>query len=254
MRLSHAEKLLQSLGISEPEEIDLEVIAWSKNAKIREVPLDGCEARIFGHNGRAIIQVKEDSIPTRKRFSIGHEIGHWIHHKNQMLTCKKTDIGCYGRTVTNPERIADEFSSDLLLPNYIFEPVTRNFAAFNLKTITELSNIFQVSKTAVALKLLAIEIAPSVIVCSDKMGRKWYRRSRNISEYWHPQKALDPESPAFGLLFGNDTESTYPRRIGADAWFTHKHADRYEIKEQSFKVQSDEIITILIVEDDGLLA
>lgn len=253
MRLSQAEKLLQNLGISEPEEIDLEVIAWSKNAKIREVPLDGCEARIFGHNDRAIIQVKENAILSRKRFSIGHEIGHWTHHKNQILTCKKDDIGCHGRDVTNPERVADQFSSDLLLPNYIFEPITRNFSTLNLKTITELSGIFKASKTAVALKLLAIEMAPSVIVCHDKKGRKWYRRSRNISEYWHPQKELDPESPAFGLLFGNDPESKYPNRIGADAWFTHTNADRHEVKEQSFKVKNDEIITLLIVEDDGLL-
>ena len=68
MRLRPAEILLQSLGITEPDEIDLEVIAWSKGAKVREVPLDGCEARIFGHNDRAIIQVNKNSFPKRKRF------------------------------------------------------------------------------------------------------------------------------------------------------------------------------------------
>tara|TARA_R110002096_G_C14648840_1_gene726226 strand:+ start:4390 stop:5157 length:768 start_codon:yes stop_codon:yes gene_type:complete len=253
MRLRPAEILLQSLGITEPDEIDLEVIAWSKGAKVREVPLDGCEARIFGHNDRAIIQVNKNSFPKRKRFSIGHEIGHWTHHKNQVLTCKENDIGCYDRSITNPERVADQFASDLLLPRYIFEPVTRDFTTLNMKTVSALSKIFNVSKTAVALKLLAIEMAPSVIVCHTQKGRKWYRRSRNISEYWHPQKELDVESPAFGLLFGNDPESKYLQRIGADAWFTHRHADRCEIKEQSLKVRDDEIISLLVIEDDKML-
>lgn len=44
-----AERLLKSFGVREPEEIDLDAIAWSLgvlSVKVRE--LDGCEARNRG--------------------------------------------------------------------------------------------------------------------------------------------------------------------------------------------------------------
>ena len=46
--LTEAEQLLQELGITEPEEIDLEAIAYYVGATIKRRPLDGCEARIVG--------------------------------------------------------------------------------------------------------------------------------------------------------------------------------------------------------------
>ena len=48
MLLSPAERLLQELGVTEPDEIDLEAIAYYVNARVRYRRLDGCEARIIG--------------------------------------------------------------------------------------------------------------------------------------------------------------------------------------------------------------
>ena len=48
MQLSLAEKLLQSVGITKPAEIDLELIAWHCGAEVTYRELDGCEAKIIG--------------------------------------------------------------------------------------------------------------------------------------------------------------------------------------------------------------
>ncbi len=46
--LRHAERVLASLGITEPREIDVEAIAWHLGAKVKYRELDTCEARIWG--------------------------------------------------------------------------------------------------------------------------------------------------------------------------------------------------------------
>ncbi len=49
--------LLKALGVTEPEEIDLEAIAFSVHAKIQYRVLEGCDARIVGYGNDSIITV-----------------------------------------------------------------------------------------------------------------------------------------------------------------------------------------------------
>ena len=60
LKLTPAERLLQELGVAEPEEIDLEAIAFHLGASVRFRKLDGCEARIIGCNDAGIITIGED--------------------------------------------------------------------------------------------------------------------------------------------------------------------------------------------------
>src|SRR5437016_11425907 len=70
------DKILGLLGITEPEDLDIEAIAYACGATIVPQPLTGCQANIIGFADRAIITVNSNSIPTRQRFSSGHELGH----------------------------------------------------------------------------------------------------------------------------------------------------------------------------------
>lgn len=72
MSYSAPERLLWSLGIEKPEDIDLEAIAWSIGAKVKYRPLKSCEARICGCGDKAIITVDDGKIPQRRRFSVAH--------------------------------------------------------------------------------------------------------------------------------------------------------------------------------------
>jgi hypothetical protein len=49
--------MLIELGISEPKEIDLDTIAWTRGAVVNYRPMDGCEATIVGSKRRAVISV-----------------------------------------------------------------------------------------------------------------------------------------------------------------------------------------------------
>ena len=55
--LTPAERILKSLGIETPGEIDLEAIAWTRGAVVDYRPLDRCEATIVGSKRKAVIAV-----------------------------------------------------------------------------------------------------------------------------------------------------------------------------------------------------
>ena len=55
--------LLRSLGITEPDEIDVYAIAQSTGATVVGKPVTGCEARIIGYGDKA---------PDRREFGINH--------------------------------------------------------------------------------------------------------------------------------------------------------------------------------------
>src|SRR4051812_25410028 len=87
-RFLKAKDLLDELGITEPGEIDLDAIAQYVGATVTRERLVGAEARIVGLDDQAVITVNKDSLPTRQRFSIGHELGHWMNDRGRIdMSC-----------------------------------------------------------------------------------------------------------------------------------------------------------------------
>jgi Zn-dependent peptidase ImmA (M78 family) len=249
--LSAAERLLQRFGIADPKEIDLEAIAWRMGAILKRRPLDGCEAMIVGNDRNAVISVNSRSIPSRQRFSIGHELGHWHHHRGKVLFCSGREIDCLGAS-DGPEKQADEFASDLLLPNYLFRPAARKIKRLSLRAARELAEQFEASLTATLSKLVDADVFPIMLICHGHRRRRWFRRSRSVAGFWFPRDDLDCESPAFDLLFKGGKEDTYPRKIGADAWFEFRGVDQHEVQEQSFPLPNNEILTLLVLPERAL--
>jgi hypothetical protein len=251
--LSPAERVLQELGITDPREIDLEAIAWHLGVRIKLAELDGCEARIIGCHGRAIIRVDSRSRPRRRRFSIAHELGHWRHHRGRMLVCRAEDIGSHNQATPEIERVADGYAADLLLPRYLFVPLARRYTKLNFRIVRELADLFDTSLTATAIRLVESRHSPAMLVCHGLQGRKWFTPSPDVPPRWFPRYDLDPESFAFDLLFGDGHEQAHPRLIGADAWFDRHEAGRYELQEHSVRTADDAILSLLLFSEDEML-
>jgi hypothetical protein len=244
--------MLVALGIERPGQIDLEAIAWAGGAVVKFRPLDRCEAMIVGAQRRAIITVNSRSIPTRRRFSIAHEIGHWHHHRGRILFCGAADIGNPSHSALNPETQADQFASDLLLPDFMFQPIAAKMKRVVLSTVRQIAEEFKVSVTATLLKLIESNRFPLLVVCHNKLGKRWFRKASMVPGWWFPKSELDVESIAFEMLFGGAAEISYARKIGADAWFEFRGVERYEIQEQSFLLPNNEVLTLLILPAEGL--
>lgn len=251
--LTPAERLLRSLGVSNPAEVDLEAIAFHLGVvRVKYRPLDGCDARIVGMGDRAIITVNDRQPQTRQRFSIGHEIGHWHHHRGRTLFCGATDLAEHGHAQAF-EETANRFASNLLLPGYLVEPVARAFPQLTLKAVREIASMFGASLTATAIRLVEVGHCPAMLICHSLGGRKWFVRSPGVPDRWFPQDQLHAESYAFDVLHGHCGEQASPRKIGADAWFDRREATSYEVQEQSVLVGNGEILTILNFTDSDML-
>lgn len=246
-RPTRAEGLLQSLGIDEPKDIDLEAIAWHVGAKIKVRPLVNCEARIIGLDDRAIISVNAASPPERRRFSIGHELGHWAHHRGQCAVCRAADIGNYRNEQATKERAADAYAADLLMPWYLFKPAVRLHKRLDINAVRAVAALFSASLTATLIRMIDSDQFPcSMIVTHRRSGKPWVTRAPSMQRRWFAREDLDSGSFAFTMMYGNETRTEgFPRKIGADAWFDHHSAAEFEITEQSFKLPTGDVVTIL---------
>ena len=244
--LSRAEELLQSLGITKPSEIDLEAIAWDQGVEIRYRKLDGCEARIIGTSEKAIISINPEENGRRQRFSIGHELGHWCHHRGRFSICLKEDIGNNStqKISNDPERVADRYAADLLLPLYIFKSIANQYNKPTFDTIISVSNLFKVSLTATAIRYAIYGSFPCVLVCHNRDGRRWFIRHPDVPERLFPNNELSPESKSFEVVFGDEEKTR--NIIRGDAWFNWDCAARYDVHEETIKIPQKEQALILL--------
>lgn len=170
-----------------------------------------------------------------------------------MLVCRTEDIGSHNSATPEIERVADGYAADLLLPRYLFVPFSRQYAKLNFRAVRELADLFDTSLTATAIRLVESRHSPTILICHGPQGLKWFTRSPDVPSRWFPRDELDPESFAFDLLFGQGQEEAHPCVIGADAWFDRSEAQRYELHEHSVRTADDEILSLLLLSDDGML-
>lgn len=253
-KLSASEILLQSLGVTEPCEIDLEAIAWNQGAEVKYRKLEGCEARILGAGNKAIISIQKDAYKRRRRFSIGHELGHWHHHRGKSFSCRKEDIGNYaGVNVTNEaEKLADNYSANLLLPHYIFLNVVKQYSQPTFNTIFSIADVFDVSKTCTAIRFVEHGNFPCILVCYSQSGRKWFCRNKDVPSKLFPNVELDHESLAFEVMFG-DVDNSKREVSSGDTWFNWWQAERYEVWEETIKLKVGETLTLLTWKNEKML-
>ena len=149
--------------------------------------------------------------------------------------------------------MADAYASDLLMPWYLFKPALRTVKRPSLAFLRTIKASFGVSLTAAAFRIIDSDQFPIMLIIHSQTKRKMFRPSRSVPSRWFPREELDQDSQAFDMLYGKAQERQHPSKIGADAWFDRREADRYEILEQSFALPGNEVATLLMFEDEGML-
>jgi|LakMenEpi03Aug12_release.lakeMendotaPanAssembly.Ray.scaffolds.fasta_scaffold1239491_2 Zn-dependent peptidase ImmA (M78 family) len=95
------------------------------------------------------IYVNEKHAEVRKRFTIAHEIAHYILHKD-LIGNGITDDGLYRSGLSNSvEAAANKLAADILMPWHLINQAV----AEGLDTVALLANHFRVSQTAMAIRL-----------------------------------------------------------------------------------------------------
>lgn len=246
-RMTSGEKLLWDYGVLTPDDIDLEAIAFDKGIIVRRRPLKGADARLVGHDGRAIVTVSSDTSIERQRFSIGHELGHWLQDSFQdgLKSCSKSDISPRNQAEQGVEEDANRFSSDLLLPKYIVVPLVETRDA-SIDLAFEIGKIFRTSVSASLIKLMQLSESPALVVWHDMKGRKGFLRNLQWpTELW-PISEVHYETEAIEILFkGKPGDHTKGKPAKANQWLEGRNAAQNNIWVQSMKLPNNQLISII---------
>lgn len=224
--------ILKELGIYEPGEIDLDLVAFSLNADVKRTSLSDCEGNIIGTDKKALISVNSDADPRRQRFSLGHELGHWVNDRGKNLTyrCDTNDMRQRTNKKNNfrqhKEVRANQFSAELLMPIHIFSRY-QNGLDVNVETVNYLANEFNVSRTSVAIRLIETSSFPCLIVCWDQSGqRQWFARNSIVPESIWPHTRVQNPLKVF--------KPTNAMEVDADKWIDQQEAEDYTVVESIF--------------------
>jgi hypothetical protein len=238
------EALLDELGITEPHEIDLEAIAYHCGATVRYRKLDGCSARILGLGEKAIISVDANSGVGRKRFSIGHELGHWLRDRGKSgHLCQQRDLSApWDRS--DPESLANAFAADLLMPHFMFKPLAEGREP-TFGTVGDLTKAFLTSRPATAIRLVQYGSFPSILLCHGIDGRRrWFTCSQGLQGLVWPRRELSHNTQAFEVLYGGSTHNR-PVKSSAGEWIDCRGAYRHQVFEHSIKIDTEMVLTLL---------
>jgi hypothetical protein len=201
---------------------DLSVLAEQLGLKIRQVESEGFEGALVRIPNRpgGILAIKSDvREPGRKKFTIAHELGHYIlpGHGELECVCKSRDIESWSRGVPSQEVDANRFASELLIPLAQAVPLIREGSA-TVAVAKKISGRFETSLTAAVVKCVDVTEEQCALVVSDDAIIQWWRLG---SQFRHYIKARGTEVSIESLasdLFHRTQEREKEGAVSADAW------------------------------------
>jgi Zn-dependent peptidase ImmA (M78 family) len=162
-----AERLVARLGIDSPpvdvhriaSELGLTVVSDNLGADVSALLLTDGVSSVIGVHGK--------HVPTRQRFSIAHEIGHFVlRHQFQPGEHVHIDRGRYiserglrASTGVDPKEVeANQFAASLLMPAKILRSRVSQLGGQHLleDEVRQLAREFQVSEQAMTIRLTVL--------------------------------------------------------------------------------------------------
>ena len=160
-RYSFASKLAQKLLTdSKTKYPPVELDSILEHLGIKKLPYKfpkHVSAVLMKMNAVTVIGVNQEHPPARQRFSIAHEIGHFMlgHHTETIVDSEEISEGRFDITGENKlqEQEANCFASELLMP---IESLKQEFA--KLKNAKTLSELYNVSEQALWIRLMHLKL------------------------------------------------------------------------------------------------
>lgn len=152
--LSSAREVLVKLGIKTIP-VPVEKIAKALGAIVRFSPLDEeLSGMVYIKDGVPVIGVNSLHHPNRQRFTIAHEIGHLVMHRDVISEEVHVDkqfrvLMRNSGSATGLEEIevqANQFAAELLIPSSMFDPTKISSDIDDESPLDELAKKFRVSK------------------------------------------------------------------------------------------------------------
>jgi hypothetical protein len=239
-----ARRLIADLRIRAAKEIDVDLIAAHHGILVRRSPLGHEEGRLLRAGSTGIINVEEGAYASNKwRFVIAHEIGHFLRHpsSDDFQACTKGDLSSY--TGSGRETEANDFASELLMPQTLFEKkCDRNRPC--LKDVGDLAGEFRTSLTSTALRFVMFAPEPCAVVHSTDGRVDWLDWSDNFRLGIRKKTKLSDRTYAGDLFAGRNVDDR-PSQVDGDAWSDSGWADQIDLFEHSRRVSPNSVLSFL---------
>lgn len=244
-----ARDVLRRFHVETPEAIDLDVIAWRLGRlRIKDGGLSNAEGRIVAteeHGG--VIRIAP-MIESRRRFTIAHEIGHFVLHQKKNIDRAVTskDVTIWSQATEEAE--ANYFAAELLMPDFLF----RNLCVGKptIARLKELSTQFGTSLLATALQYWEHAGDPLAVVISGG----WHTTCiRQFKDGWPRVRwgEIHEDSAAGERLLQKSGDSNGMVRTPAYAWlWDFDDRPSADIMEDSFYLETyDTTLTLLWINE-----
>lgn len=214
-----ARELLQDRGKIRIE--DLEELAADLGLSVRDVDSTGFEGALIRvrQKRKGIIALKRSiREPSRRRFTLAHEIGHFVllDHGQDECYCKSSTIESWKtHSIRKHEYEANRFASEILLPAKMLYPLV-NEKGITLARIKRFGEKFNTSLTATTVKCVEVTEETCAVVCSVGREVKWVAKSESF-HYFIPNMRLGPDCLA-GQLFESDSRRELEGEVSASSW------------------------------------
>lgn len=163
-----AEMLVAELGLKEPQ-IDVEDVARKLGARVHKLNLDDVSGLLVSQPGTVpYIVVNEKHPPTRRRFTLAHEIGHlYLQHHFKTEDGVHVDRGNFisfrnERTKLGTDALeveANQFAAALLMPTKMIQREAAKFGDLMMDThVDDLARTFGVSQQAMTIRLSTLKL------------------------------------------------------------------------------------------------
>ena len=164
---NQAELLVASLGIRQPP-ISVEEVAKHLGLRIISMDLEeGVSGLLITRPSMSCIVIREGDVLVRQRFSIAHEIGHYVlrhqmepgghvHVDRGHLVSRRDQRSSSGTDLKEVE--ANQFAASLLMPTPLMLESIKALEADDLtdEHLTRLADKFRVSEQAMTIRLSVI--------------------------------------------------------------------------------------------------
>ena len=216
-----AAEIIDSLGITSPEHIRLKDIAYDRGAVIVEGPLKGAAASLVRRGQKATIRIQKNEIhPERKRFSIAHELGHFVlkHKHDLQLVCTENDMLDWYHD-SGQESEANTFAGELLLPRKLIQDRC-DVREVNFRPVRNLATDFRTSLTATAIRFVRFCPEMCAFVFSKNAKIEWFYKSNDWWPFIRKGRRLDSRTVAADFFKSNKGIKIpdEPIEIDGDAW------------------------------------
>lgn len=206
-------------------------------------PKDTAEWGIF-YNGKAS--------PARRRFTIAHELGHFVLHRGQRqsFNCDKESVYSGIDAIRAIEREADDFASNLLMPGDLLRDWISN-QRIDLHVLSAIAKRFEVSFEALCIRFIKFTTQRAILVYWDNGYVKYeWRRSSAVKTRARIRRNDDPAEPPPGTLAAdaNIAQEWDGAEIPAAIWCPEEaqHMRLCEFK-HSYTTR-DRVLTLLLLE------